>query len=269
MKLQSQDPFILLNRDTDRVSTITLNRSADRNVLSAGMLDALSRALDQIAKDDQTRVLIINAMGPGYCPGHDLREINKHLGDEDSGRAFNTALFNSCAKVMYQIRSLPQPVIASVHATAVAAGCELVATCDLAIASKEARFGVNGINVGLFCSTPAVALTRNINRKRAFELLTTGRLIDAQEALDIGLVNRVCSADKLADEVILLARTIADKPLEALAIGKSTFYQQISLAVEEAYPLASTAMVKNLNLTVAQEGILAFTEKRKPNWDLL
>lgn len=264
---QSPDtPPIIVERDAAGIVTLTLNRGPARNVLSRQMLADFAEVLDTIAADSQARVVLLRAEGPGFCAGHDLREIKAHQDDADSGAAFNAELFASCARVMGQIRSLAQPVIAVVHATAVAAGCELVATCDMAIASEEARFGVNGINIGLFCSTPAVALARNVTRKRAFELLSTGRLIDAQEALEIGLINRVAAADELNAQAHELAASIAEKPAEAVAIGKHTFYRQVALPVDQAYPVAGSAMVENLGLDVAREGIAAFTEKRTPEW---
>ena len=266
MSQSADTPPIIVERDDAGIVTLTLNRPDARNVLSRQMLADFAGVLDGIAGDDEARVVLLRAKGPGFSAGHDLREIKAHQQDADGGEAYNAELFASCAKVMGQIRALSQPVIAVVQATAVAAGCELVATCDMAIASETARFGVNGINIGLFCSSPAVALARNVTRKRAFELLSTGRLIDAAEALEIGLVNRVTPPDALDEEARSLAAGIAEKPAAAVAIGKQTFYRQVGLPVDEAYPVAGSAMVANLELDVAREGIAAFTEKRAPDW---
>jgi enoyl-CoA hydratase/carnithine racemase len=266
MPAPTPDTPVLIGAEASGVVTLTLNRGAARNTLSAAMLEALGAALDEIAAMDEARVVLLRAEGPGFCAGHDLREIRSHRDDSDGGAAFNAALFGACARVMGRIRALPRPVIAVVQGAAVAAGCELVASCDLAVASRAARFGVNGIDVGLFCSTPAVALVRNVTPKRAFELLATGRLIDAGEALEIGLVNRVVEPAELDGQARALAAVIADKPPDAVALGKATFYRQVALPLDEAYRIAGGAMVDNLGLEAAREGIAAFTEKRKPRW---
>lgn len=262
----SEQPCVIVGRECPGVATLTLNRPRARNVLSLEMMAALDATLAGQAADHGVRVIVIAAEGPGFCAGHDLREIRAHRDDEDGGRAFNERLFGQAATLMHRIRALDQPVIACVHATAVAAGCELVANCDLAVASTTARFGVNGIDVGLFCSTPGVALARNLPRKRALDLLMTGQLIDATEALELGLVNRVVEPDELHDKTMELAATIAAKPAGAVGLGKRTFYRQLGLETDDAYRVAGEAMVDNLELDDAHEGIDAFAEKRPPSW---
>lgn len=249
------------------IATLTLNHGASRNALSVAMMNALDRQLDDIADDSTVRVVIIAANGPGFCAGHDLKEIQAHRADADGGAGFYTQLFDQCTALMDRIRALPQPVIASVQGTAVAAGCQLVATADLAIASSAARFGVNGINAGFFCSTPGVALARNIGRKAAMELLVTGRLMSADEAQGAGLVNRVARPDDLVAQTQKLAASIAEKPGPVIAFGKKIFYDQIERPLREAYGTAAPAMTVNLGMQDCEEGICAFIEKRSPNWN--
>jgi enoyl-CoA hydratase/carnithine racemase len=257
---QPQAP-ILLREVQDGIATLTLNRPDQFNALSGELLDHLQAALDDIARDTSLRVVIIAARGRGFCAGHDLKEI----------RALATqkriqGLFEKCSKVMTSIVSLPQPVIAKVHATATAAGCQLVAQCDLAVAADSAKFAVSGVNFGLFCSTPSVALARNVSRKQAMEMLLTGEFIDAATAKAYGLVNRVVAPAVLDAEVAKLASTIAAKPPQAVASGKRAFYRHLEMGLEPAYALASEVISCNAASEEGREGLDAFLEKRKPDW---
>ncbi|UWQ20915.1 enoyl-CoA hydratase [Jannaschia sp. W003] len=247
------------------VTTITLDDPDRLNALGTPMLEALGGALAEAAASD-ARVVVLAARGRAFCAGHDLRELQAMRQAEDGGRAAHEALFDRCAGVMRAIREAPQPVIAQVHGMATAAGCQLVATCDMAVASEAARFGVNGVDLGLFCSTPMVALTRNLGRKRAFELLATGRFMDAGEAEAAGLVNHVVSADALEAETRALAEQVASKLPAAVRIGKGAFHAQAERPVAEAYALARDAIVANLQDPDTAEGIQAFLEKRPPGW---
>ena len=256
----------ILERDvTGRVATLTLNDPDTLNALSDAMLAALSDALDRIARSE-ARVVVLRARGRAFCAGHHLREIQAMRQAPDGGAAAFGDLFDRCADVMAAIRMLPQPVIAQVQGLATAAGCQLVATCDMAIAADDARFGVNGVDIGLFCSTPMVALTRNVGAKRAFEMLSTGRFLTADEAVEAGLVNRAVPADGLADAVAALAGTVAAKLPVAVRIGKGVFHAQRERSVDEAYALARDAMVANLGDPDTAEGIDAFLGKRPPGW---
>ncbi|MGO1503138.1 MAG: enoyl-CoA hydratase [Marinobacter sp.] len=254
----------LLTRDTDEngITTLTLNQPDRRNSLSMGMLDALSEAFTDIAGDNTTRVVVIAAAGKVFCAGHDLREIREQLDSED----FQLALFKRCSEVMQQIVNLPKPVIARVAGVATAAGCQLVASCDLAVAVDTARFATPGVNIGLFCSTPMVALSRNISRKHAMEMLLTGEMIDATRAEQLGLVNRVVDESQLDETVYAMARTIAEKSGHTLEIGKGAFYQQLEMPLAEAYDLTAKVMAENMLANDAREGICAFLDKRKPQW---
>ena len=243
------------------VLTLTLDRPAQFNVLSEAMLDALHAALEQAAADASVRVVVLAGAGKAFCAGHDLGEMRAHPQVD-----YYQALFARCTKVMMAIQRMPQPVIARVHGVATAAGCQLVAMCDLAVASDDARFAVSGINLGLFCSTPSVALSRNLSRKAAFEMLVTGEFIDARSALDKGLVNRVVSAAELDTEIARLAAAICAKPAVAVAAGKGLFYRQLEMGVEAAYQLAGQTMACNMMAPETLEGTLAFLEKRKPHW---
>ena len=247
------------------VATLTLNDPATLNALSDAMLDALAAALDAVAASD-ARAVILAAEGRAFCAGHHLGEMQAMRQAEDGGRAAFADLFDRCAAVMRRIRDLPQPVIAQVHALATAAGCQLVATCDMAVAGRSARFGVNGVDIGLFCSTPMVALSRNVPRKRAFEMLTTGRFLLAEEAAEAGLVNRVVADAALAEEVRALADTVASKLRAAQRIGKGAFYAQLERGLDDAYALTRDAMVENLADAGTAEGMQAFLEKRPPRW---
>ena len=254
------DP-LLHSRDTRGVHRITLNAPRSFNVLSEEMLAALQAALDTVAADPQARAVVIAAEGRAFCAGHDLKQMRAHP-DIDYYRR----LFARCTRVMMTIRRLDVPVVARVQGLATAAGCQLVAQCDLAVAVDEASFGVNGIDVGLFCATPGVALSRNILPKQAMEMLLTGDFISAHEARQRGLVNRVVAADALDAEVEQLLQRLLGKPREALAMGKQLFYRQLETGMEAAYQLAGNTMACNMVHEVAQEGVQAFIDKRPPTW---
>jgi enoyl-CoA hydratase/carnithine racemase len=252
---------ILLRRDAEGVCTLTLNRPAQRNALSIALIEALSAELDRIKEDGRVRVVIITAAGLSFCSGHDLKEMRA-----DPNRAFYENVFGRCSEFMQRIVNLPQPVIAAVNGVATAAGCQLVATCDLAVAAEEASFATPGVNIGLFCSTPMVALTRAVPRKQAMEMLLTGVPIDAETALRIGLVNRIVPAQQVLEEAFSLAEEIAAKSPMTLKIGKAAFYRQSELGLAEAYDYASQVMTENMMAADAAEGIDAFLEKRRPAW---
>jgi enoyl-CoA hydratase/carnithine racemase len=255
------DPLLLEERSASGVVRLTLNRGAQFNALSEEMLAALGEALDRIARDDSVRVVVLAGAGKAFCAGHDLKQMKAR-----PEVAYYQQLFATCAKLMLKIQRMPQPVIARVHGVATAAGCQLVGMCDLAVAADVARFAVSGINVGLFCSTPAVALSRNVGRKAAFEMLVTGEFIDARTAQQRGLVNRVVPLAELDAEVDKLAAAIVAKPRVAIAMGKGAFYKQLELGIEAAYQLAGQTMACNMADDVAQEGVQAFMDKRTPNW---
>jgi len=257
---------LLTRHDADDVATLCLNAPERLNPLSDAMLAALKDAFTELQADTRVKAVILKGAGKVFCAGHDLREMQAGRQSPDNGAAYFADLFARCAEVMQMIPRLPQPVIAQVHGIATAAGCQLVATCDLAVAAEGTRFGVNGVNIGLFCSTPMVALTRNIPRKAAFEMLTTGAFIDADRARDLGLVNRVVAPDALEDETRALARTIAGKLGAAVRIGKQAFYAQADLDLAEAYAYAGQVMVDNMLWRDTDEGISAFLQKRKPDW---
>jgi len=259
-------PYVLKTA-ADGVVTLTLNRGERFNALSEQMLAALQAELDALATDPQARVVVLAAAGRAFCAGHDLKQMIAG-GDAGAGpsAAYYNTLFSQCSKLMLSIQQLPQPVIARVQGIATAAGCQLVAMCDLAVAADDARFAVSGINVGLFCSTPSVALSRNIGRKEAMEMLLTGEFIDAATARERGLVNRVVAADQLDAEVARLAAAIIAKPAVAVAMGKRLFYQQLEMGIAAAYQLAGQTMACNMMDATALEGVQAFVEKRKPEW---
>ena len=252
---------ILERSDSDDVATLTLNRSKARNALSTGLMAALQRELDQIKTDPSVRVVVIAAAGPAFCAGHDLREVRSA-----PQREAYQALFAQCSELMMSITRLPQPVIAKVHATATAAGCQLVATCDLAIAADTALFATPGVNIGLFCSTPMVAVSRNVGRKRIMEMLLTGDMIDAPTAEAAGLINRAVPPLKLDEAVATLCAKISSKSALTLKIGKEAFYRQLDMPLKDAYGYASDVMVTNMLARDAGEGIDAFLEKRPPEW---
>ena len=258
---ESAEP-VLLRRDEDGIAWLTLNRPAQRNALSIALMDALQGQIDAIAKDGKIKVVVIAGAGPGFCAGHDLKEMRAN-----PGRQHYEALFQQCSRLMTSIVRLPKPVIARVHGIAAAAGCQLVATCDLAVASEDARLAVNGINIGLFCSTPMVALSRAVGRKPALEMLLTGDLVGAEHARAIGLVNRVVPPQQLDDATLALARQIASKLRLAVEIGKEAFYRQAELGLDAAYAYTAEVMTRNMLARDTEEGIDAFIEKRRPKWD--
>lgn len=261
------DP-ILLREDAGRIATLTLNAPASLNALSNAMIAALTAELARLAADPGIRVVILRANGRAFCAGHDLKEMQAARAAPDQGRSAFLTLFNDCAAMMQALIALPQPVIAQVHATAAAAGCQLVASCDLVVAADSARFGVNGVNIGLFCSTPMVALTRKVPPATAFEMLTTGEFLTAPRAREAGLVNRVTPPDALDAETRALATTIAAKLGPAVRIGKRAFYEQANLPLAEAYAYAGRVMTENMLLPDTDEGLNAFLEKRPPDWSV-
>ena len=252
---------------TGAVAHLRMNAPERLNALSDEMLAALQTEFDHLKQDRSVRVVILSGAGKVFCAGHDLKQMTLHRQAEDGGRAYFGDLFSRCATMMQTIRTLPQPVIAQVHGIATAAGCQLVASCDLAVAAEGTRFGVNGVNIGLFCSTPMVALSRNIPRKQAFEMLITGEFIEAGRAVDLGLINRVVAPDALADETRALADRIAAKLGSAVKIGKEAFYRQMQMPLDEAYAYTGEVMVENMLFRDTEEGISAFIEKRDPDWN--
>ena len=257
----SNDNLVLIDKDERGVVTLTLNRPQAFNALSEAMLEALQAALDGVATDPQARAVVIAANGKAFCAGHDLREMRA-----EPSQDYYERLFAQCGRMMMTIQRLPQPVIARVQGIATAAGCQLVAMCDLAVAASSARFAVSGVNLGLFCSTPSVALSRNLSRKAAFEMLVTGDFIGADEARDKGLINRVVDAAELDAAVQALLDRIVGKPQAAIAMGKALFYRQLEGGIEAAYEDASRTMACNMMDEGALEGVQAFIDKRKPNW---
>lgn len=252
---------LLLRADANGICTLTLNRPAQRNALSIALMEAISAELDQIKTDSEVRVVIITGTSPSFCSGHDLKELRG-----DPSRAHVEKTFRLCSAMMQRIIALPQPVIAAVHGIATAAGCQLVATCDLAVAAEEAHFATPGVNIGLFCSTPMVALSRAVPRKQAMEMLLTGDPINAATALRLGLVNRLAPTPQVMEEALALAAEIIAKSPFTLKIGKEAFYRQAELGLAEAYDHASQVMTENMMALDAQEGIDAFLAKRKPEW---
>ena len=259
--LEATAPSPVLRRDEGGVATLTLNRPAQFNAINGAMLDALQTALDAIARDTTVRVVVLAGAGRAFCPGHDLKEMLGH-----STRDFIGDMFRRCCEVMLSIRRLPQPVVAKVHGIATAAGCQLVAACDLAVAADDARFATSGINFGLFCATPGVPVSRNISQKRAFEMLMTGSFIDAPTALAWGLLNRVAPPEGLDAAVAELVLQLKEKPRAVVAAGKRFFYRQLEETLEEAYQEGSEVITSNLLSADGQEGVGAFVEKRKPTW---
>ncbi len=259
--VQSNTEALLLRHDAGGVASITLNRPKQYNALSEELLTELQATLDSIGRDDSVRVVVIAGSGSAFCAGHDLKQMRAN-----PDQAYYRKLFAQCSRMMMTVTQLPQPVIARVHGMATAAGCQLVAQCDLAVASTEARFAVSGINVGLFCSTPSVSLGRNVSRKQAMEMLLTGEFIDAATAKERGLVNRVVSADKLDAEVLALADAIIKKSSVAVTTGKKMFYKQMEMGMDAAYEYAAEVMACNMMAEDAGEGIDAFMQKRAPKW---
>ena len=260
-------PQALFRRDDDDgVATLTLTTPRNRNALSLEMIEVLIAALSDIAADEKARAVLFAGEGPAFSGGHDLREMQAHRNDPDRGQAYYARLMARCSALMQAIVALPKPVIAAVEGIATAAGCQLVAACDLAIAGENARFGLSGVNNGLFCSTPLVAVGRVVSRKHALEMAMTGRLYGAAEAERFGLVNRVVPQGRALEEAQALAKAIAAHSAPTLAIGKRTFYAQIDEPLEAAYGLAAQAMVDNLAFPDSVEGLSAFLEKRRPHW---
>jgi enoyl-CoA hydratase/carnithine racemase len=258
---------LILEERRGAVAILTLNRPAARNALSLAMIAALQGTIDRISRDDGVSVVILGAAGPVFCAGHDLKELTAHRKDDDRGRAFFAETMRACAAMMQSIVHCLKPVIAAVHGAATAAGCQLVATCDLAVAADSAAFATPGVNIGLFCSSPMVALSRNVPRKQAMEMLLLGEMLDAAAARDYGLVNRVVPADHVMQEAMSMAETIASKSPLTVAIGKEAFYRQLELDLSGAYDYAADVMVRNMLARDAEEGINAFIEKRAPTWE--
>jgi enoyl-CoA hydratase/carnithine racemase len=266
MNVQTAGPVLLRERQRD-VAVLVLNRPAARNSLSEALLAELSAALTSVAADRAIRALVIAANGSAFCAGHDLKELTSRRNDADRGRAYFTKIMTMCSTMMQQIVTLPQPVIAAVQGPASAAGCQLVASCDLALASPAAKFATPGVDIGLFCSTPMVALSRNVSRKHAMEMLLTGDMVSAEDAARIGLINRVVRAGSERDDALALAQQIASKSSHTVKIGKEGFYRQAEMGIAQAYDYVSQVMVENLLSADAEEGICAFIEKRDPTWE--
>jgi enoyl-CoA hydratase/carnithine racemase len=265
MNAPASAPLVLSARD-GHVLTLTLNRPGARNALSEGLMAALQDALDEAAGDAEARAIVLAAEGPAFSSGHDLKEMTAHRASADGGREAFARIFAQCSRLMQTIVRHPKPVIARVQGIATAAGCQLVASCDLAVASSAARFATPGVNIGLFCSTPMVALSRNVARKHAMEMLLTGEMIDADHAQRIGLINRVTAPEALEAETAKLAALIASKPRATVKIGKEAFYNQLEMGLNDAYDYASQVMTQNMLHAEANEGICAFVEKRDPKW---
>jgi enoyl-CoA hydratase/carnithine racemase len=259
-------PTILFEAVEPGIALLTLNRPDARNALSRALIADLNGHIEGLGKDRTIAAIIIAANGKVFSSGHDLKELNVHRSDEDGGERFFRETMAACSAMMQAIVACPKPVIAAVEGRATAAGCQLVATCDLAVASLDADFATPGVNIGLFCSTPMVALSRNVSRKRVMEMLLLGEAISASEAMAYGLVNRVVAADKVKAEALGMARRIAEKSKATVTIGKEAFYRQAELTLNDAYTYASEVMVRNMMMADAGEGICAFLEKRKPDW---
>lgn len=258
---------ILERNDKNSVAYILLNSPDTLNSLSDEMLAALTKEFENLKNDPKIRAVVLEGAGKAFCAGHNLKEMTKGRKAEDRGKAYFLDLFKRCARMMMLIQKLPQPVIAKVHGIATAAGCQLVATCDLAIAEKSTKFGVNGVNIGLFCSTPMVALSRNITRKKAFEMLTTGDFISAEQAKTLGLINRVVEIENFDLETEKLAEQIASKLGVAVKIGKEAFYKQLEMPISEAYEYTGRVMAENMMFRQTEKGIDAFLNKREPTWE--
>ncbi|MEQ1576154.1 MAG: enoyl-CoA hydratase [Hyphomicrobium sp.] len=258
---------VTVSKPESGILVITLNQPERRNPLSRAMMAALAQAISQAVADPHTRAIVLAANGPVFSAGHDLKELNARRADADGGKAFFASLITECAALMQTIVMSPKPVIAAVHATATAAGCQLVASCDLAVAADTAQFCTPGVNIGLFCSTPMVALSRNVPRKRAMEMLLLGEMLPAKEAADYGLVNRVVPKDQVLSEALSMARLVASKPAATVAIGKMAFYDQIEQPLGQAYAMAVEVMVGNMMAADSVEGIGAFLAKRPPVWN--
>ncbi len=262
----AQEASVLVARPEAGIAVVTLNRPAARNSLSLEVLKTLTARFQELGSDDDVKAIILAANGPAFCAGHDLKEMTAARSGADGGKAFFSETMTACSELMQTMVACPKPIIAAVHAMATAAGCQLVATCDLAVAAEGARFCTPGVNIGLFCSTPMVALSRNVPRKRAMEMLLLGEIIGAKEAADYGLVNRVVAEDQVMGSALEFGRRIAEKSSATVAIGKEAFYRQIEQPLGEAYDYAAAVMVENMLFKDAEEGIGAFIEKRKPEW---
>lgn len=263
----ARSPRVLLREDIGAIAILTLNHPETRNSLSEALLGALGEAFAAIGADNSIRAVVLAANGPVFCAGHDLKELAAHRSDPDRGHAYFQHIMTTCSTMMQSIVALAKPVVAAVQGTATAAGCQLVASCDLAIASTSAKFATPGVDIGLFCSTPMVALSRNLSRKHAMEMLLTGDAITAQDAYRIGLVNRVVKPGTEREEALVLARKVAAKSAQAIKIGKRAFYRQAELPLADAYRYASEVMTDNMMARDAEEGICAFLEKRSPKWE--
>jgi enoyl-CoA hydratase/carnithine racemase len=257
---------VLLREIAGPVAVLTLNRPAQRNSLSDALIAELHAALAELGADASVRAVVIAANGPAFCAGHDLKELTGHRGDPDRGRAFFARLMNACSAMMQTIVQLPKPVIAAIQGVATAAGCQLVASCDLAVAAETATFATPGVDIGLFCSTPMVALSRNVPRKQAMEMLLTGEPLTASRAREIGLINRVVTAGTERAAAIALAEQVAQKSAYTVKLGKEAFYRQAEMSLADAYHHAAEVMTQNMLARDAEEGIGAFIEKRKPTW---
>jgi enoyl-CoA hydratase/carnithine racemase len=266
MNVQAAAPVLVRERDQN-IAVLVLNRPAARNSLSEALLAALSAAFAEIAADKSVRAVVLAANGPAFCAGHDMKELTTRRSDADRGRAYFHRIMTTCSAMMQQIVNLPQPVIAAIQGTVTAAGCQLVASCDLAVAAQAAKFATPGVDIGLFCSTPMVALSRNVPRKVAMEMLLTGDMVSAEKAAQFGLINRVVAAGQERGEALALARQIASKSSYVVKIGKQAFYRQAELSLADAYRYAAEVMTENLLARDAEEGICAFIEKRDPTWE--
>ena len=265
-RITTPQPSILLRETVGSIAVLTLNRSEARNSLSEGLIAELHAALKQIQDDNSVRAVVIAANGPAFSAGHDMKELTARRSDADRGRAYFATLMNACSAMMQAIVQLPKPVVAAVQGVATAAGCQLVASCDLAVASEAATFATPGVDIGLFCSTPMVALSRNVPRKQAMEMLLTGEPIPAATARDIGLVNRVVAAGTERDAAIALAQKVALKSAYTIKLGKEAFYRQAEMNLADAYRYTAEVMTENMMARDAEEGIGAFIEKRAPKW---
>ena len=267
-EIEKEDKMSLVERiDEGAISRLLLNQPSRLNVLSDDLLNTLQEELSSVGKSKNIRCLIISGAGNGFCAGHDLKEMTNKRQNPDGGVSYFRDLFVRCSKMMTTIRSLPQPVIAQVHGIATAAGCQLVASCDLAVADNSARFGVNGVNIGLFCSTPMVALTRAVGRKRAFEMLVTGQFIEAKEAKEIGLINTISEIGQLEKTTDELALQITSKLGDAVKIGKEAFYKQSEMSLKDAYDYTGVVMAENMMFEQTKKGIDLFLDKKTPEWD--
>ena len=250
-----------------KILNLTLNDPEHQNTLSEDMIAELDKNFQDAAKDNSVKVIILSSTGPVFCAGHNLKDLNSKRSDIDKGKGYFEKIFKSCSNLMINIVKNPKPVIASINGIATAAGCQLVASCDLAYASTNAKFATPGVNIGLFCSTPMVALSRNVNTKPSMEMLLTGDLIESTKAKEIGLINEVCSPEQLVEKVFVIAEKISSKSMTTLKIGKEAFYKQKEMTIEEAYKYTSAVMIENMLKKDSEEGISAFIEKRTPTWE--